>query len=285
MLGTLFGTILGTIVERQSPKRSSFAHLTGKQSEIEGCLRQLLACLGLKDSPSNEPAVVSANDDSQQDTTEELNELKRELAETGFVEDSRHRTIDLISQCTSFLHPERGSDYYILPYSGLPVFDGLISFLTRKAGGNPHDNGVIVADGTAYNTDAAYQPRNAANLGSDSVFYSANRPGQCLGYDFKDARVVVTHYIIRSTGNAPGWRHLRSWVLEGSKDKETWQELDRRIDEGGLNDANAVRCFKVKSIVEARFIRIQATGQDWAGTNHIYLKAFELFGGLRSLPS
>jgi hypothetical protein len=100
-------------------------------------------------------------------------------------------------------------------------------------------------------------------------------------YDFKNMRAAVTHYFVRSYSGQVNAHHLRSWVVEASDDGQKWNEIDRREDCDELNGPNRSRVFDVRSIVEARFVRLRQIGLDWAGCQHIIIEAFELFGGLR----
>jgi hypothetical protein len=91
----------------------------------------------------------------------------------------------------------------------------------------------------------------------------------------------VTHDFLRSNGEGVNGRHLKSWVLEASDDGSTWKEVDRREDAKEMNGPNCSSIFEVQSVVEARFIRIRTIGPDWSGNQYLYIRAFELFGGLR----
>jgi hypothetical protein len=154
---------------------------------------------------------------------------------------------------------------------------GLISYLGKVCGGNPHDKGLICASGSTNGEQA----RNVADLQTDSSFCSSNGADQWLCYDFKDRRVAVTHYILRSNSGGVNGHHLRSWVVEGSSDNSKWLELDCRKDDSHLNNANAIWSFEVRNVVECRFIRIRAIGPNWCGYNHLYFRAFDFFVGLR----
>jgi hypothetical protein len=147
--------------------------------------------------------------------------------------------VDLISRSTSFFLSVGDFDYHICPYGNDSKFNGLISYLGTISGGNPHDKGIICASGSTNGNQA----RNVADLQTDSYFCSTNASGQWLCYDFKDQQVAVTHYILRSNGQAVNGCHLRSWVVEGSSDNVNWSELDCRKDESGLNGPNAVLQF------------------------------------------
>jgi hypothetical protein len=153
--------------------------------------------------------------------------------------------------------------------------------LVKSCGGNPHDKAIICATGTPLNTTSEFYPHNVADLQTDSYFYSQNATDRWMGYDFKDMRIAVTHYILRSNGDSAGGRHLRSWVIEGSEDGGKWVEVDRRENDGSLNGSKSIGSFQVRNVIECRYVRIRPTGPNWQGNNHLYFQAFDLFGGLR----
>jgi hypothetical protein len=66
-----------------------------------------------------------------------------------------------------------------------------------------------------------FAAKNAADLGSDSVFYSGSKPEQWLCYDFSDMVVIPTHYSIRAGSEMSP----RNWVAEGRKCEPTGLSL------------------------------------------------------------
>jgi hypothetical protein len=127
-----------------------------------------------------------------------------------------------------------------------------------------------------------YDPKNVADLETDSSFLSKTADNQWLCYDFKDMRVVVTRYTLRSHTNAKDTNHLRAWAIEGSEDGEQWTEIDRQEDDASLNGPKAIGSFEVRNVMECKCVRIKSIGQAWGGTKSMYFGAFELFGGLRA---
>jgi hypothetical protein len=140
-----------------------------------------------------------------------------------------------------------------------PRLEGLVPFLGKAAGGNPAEKGLISATGSStYSAPATA----VADLGSDTHFCSNGAQNQWLCYDFKDLRVSVTHYLIRS---CDGW-YLRSWVIEGSEDGSAWTGPDRREIDRRLNGWRYMDSFDVRNVIESRFIRIRAIGPTWSET-------------------
>jgi hypothetical protein len=80
------------------------------------------------------------------------------------------------------------------------LLDGLISYLTTQQGRNVHDGGLMtVFAHRAYNDEARYAAKNAADLKTDSHFHSMGDSNQWMGYDFREMiRMIPTHYSVRS---------------------------------------------------------------------------------------
>jgi hypothetical protein len=77
--------------------------------------------------------------------------------------------------------------------------DGIISYLTRKHGGNVHDKGIVThTSKSVLNDDSKYAMRNVADLTSGSYFESQNEPGQWVCWDFRELRVRPSHYTMTS---------------------------------------------------------------------------------------
>jgi hypothetical protein len=75
------------------------------------------------------------------------------------------------------------------PREGSPL-DGIIAALTRTAGGNVFDRGIV--DVSASSVNGNLVARNAVDLGQQNYFRSENQPNQWLRYDFKDRRIRLT---------------------------------------------------------------------------------------------
>jgi hypothetical protein len=137
--------------------------------------------------------------------------------------------------------------------------DGIIAHLTRECGGNVHDRHIVdVKSGSfekeihganhhsgAYNNADWTAAKNATDLETDSAYrlHSEDIPhtrNNWVCYDFKERRIVPTHYTIRTYDYGPaGGRHLKSWLVETSADGESWREVAREEDNKQLNDRSS----------------------------------------------
>jgi hypothetical protein len=171
------------------------------------------------------------------------------------------------------------------------LLDGIIAHLTREYGGNVHDcNVVTVSSSRPYGGDAGYAAKNAADLKGDSVFFSSCRNGDddipntrnnWISYDFKDRRVVPTHYSIRSQCKGFAYNiNPKSWILEASMDGKEWVEIDRRENNAELIERDVTRMFKVAKSEKCRFIRLVNIGRNHHGSDCLVISSLEIFGSL-----
>jgi hypothetical protein len=164
------------------------------------------------------------------------------------------------------------------PLPSANSLDGIISYLTRKHGGNVHDSAIVtLTSKSVLSDDARYAVRNLADLASQAGFYSKDEPNQWVCWDFHEMRVRPTHYTIKSA-------RLKSWVIESSLDGVNWAEMDRKTNTTDLKSprlgSNAVASFALSNPTEFRFIRLTQTGKSHNATDGLVFLAFEVFGTL-----
>jgi hypothetical protein len=160
------------------------------------------------------------------------------------------------------------------PLKGARSVDGIISYLSRKCGGNVHDKRIVTITSKSVHGDFCWNAGlNAAGLTSNSDFRSKDEPGQWICWDFHEMRVRPTHYTIKSDS-------LKSWVVESSLDFVNWTEIDRRTNNDDLKEEPHIRSFTVPKSAECRFIRLTQTGGNHSSDNELRVTAFEVFGSL-----
>jgi hypothetical protein len=181
--------------------------------------------------------------------------------------------------------------------------DGIIAPLTRACGGKVHDHDVIdVMYGTfekethkanprwgALHTRDDYAAKNAVDLEVGSIFCSAFRDrsdkiphtrNNWVRYDFKERRIVPTHYTVRSYRGDPGRKHLKLWLIETKADGESWREVAREENNKQLKGCRFSGTFAIADSGECRFIRLVNIGRNHFGEDRILISAWEIFGSL-----
>jgi hypothetical protein len=168
-----------------------------------------------------------------------------------------------------------------IPPGSAVSLDGIIAYLTRELGGNVSDLHIVEITGPAQS--ASQLAKYAATFDTAHYFHSENKPDRWICYDFKNRRVLPTHYSIHAHTN--NW-WLRSWVLEGSSigpadgPRDVWTELDRRENDASTKADHPIGTFPVSASGAYRFLRLRQTGKNAGGQDWLILFAFEIFGDL-----
>jgi hypothetical protein len=159
--------------------------------------------------------------------------------------------------------------------------DGIISYLTRKYGGNVHENGIVtISTKSIYSDTPSEDLKLLVEFTGNGFFWSGNEPNQWICWDFHDVRITPSHYLLKAS-------RLKSWILEGSLDGQNWTELDRRRDDDEAFWLGSTLPFAVSVVAECRFVRLTQTGENHQGDHCLFVWGMELFGTLfecRLLP-
>ena len=157
-------------------------------------------------------------------------------------------------------------------------FKGIINYLTEKTGGNIIDNGTINLTSIypTYNTHPKF------------LLYQTQsyhfKPNDIICYDFKNMKVKISSYTIKSSGNLVG--HIKNWAIEISDDGESWTEIDKHTNDSTLNSPNKIATFKVTQNNFARFCRFRYIGDYWKQISgytalSIRIDSIEFYGMLK----
>jgi hypothetical protein len=167
----------------------------------------------------------------------------------------------------------------VFKYEEGKSFEGIISFLTREHGGNVHDRGIVSVTSSSVNNN--HLAKHVVDF--DSLLYAQtnNESNGWICYDFKDQRVNVDHYSLRTRNDYDGY-HPTNWINEGSIDGREWVEIDRRNDCRDLLGVSRSMTFSTSNTGYFRHIRLRQTGNDSSGYDYLTVSAFELFGILRN---
>jgi hypothetical protein len=163
--------------------------------------------------------------------------------------------------------------------------DGIIAHLTRGCGGNVDDHDVVeITSSKPLSDHAWYAAKNVADLNQSSRFLSSFRDkaenipqerNNWICYDFKERRIVPTHYAIR-----PAVPRLKSWVIEASADGIKWREIDRREITEQFANEKVTKTFPIAGRTKCRFLRLVNIGRNHGGNDALAVEAWEVFGNL-----
>lgn len=155
---------------------------------------------------------------------------------------------------------------------------GIFNYITEVMETNPSS----IIDVTSSSFNQQHPPENVIDQPNNDTQYfeSNNEANSWICFDFKNMKISLSHYTLKTWFWGPNFQHLKSWVVEGSDDGNEWTELDQREDEDSLNDALAFRRFKCAVRVTCRYVRIRSTDIDHSGTHLLILNAVEFYGRL-----
>jgi hypothetical protein len=162
-----------------------------------------------------------------------------------------------------------------LPFREGSPFEGIISFLTRTHCGNVSDLGIVSISSSSVNGSCV--AKNVADFNTSSLGQTGGGANGWICYDFKDQRVKIEHYSLRSRSDSDS-HHPINWALEGSVNGTEWVELDRRSNCRDLCGLNKSATFSASENDFFRKIRLLLREMDSSGYRYLTINAFELFG-------
>jgi hypothetical protein len=114
------------------------------------------------------------------------------------------------------------------------------------------------------------------------INFTQNKPGQWAAVDLGAShRLVLDHYALRA--DQFNW-YLRSWILEGSNDADTWQPLREHKNDASLAGSMAVAAWALDGAAVGgrsfRHFRVRQTGKNAYPTDHLNCAGIELYGRL-----
>ncbi|KAK8893839.1 hypothetical protein M9Y10_022268 [Tritrichomonas musculus] len=165
-------------------------------------------------------------------------------------------------------------------------FQGIMQYLTEKTGGNIHDNGTIKIDSNSLSKNN-YHPKNLIDFNNDNNYYHSNNDILSeIYFDFKDKKIQLTDYSIKSYDQESYTGHIKDWAIDVSNDGKNWDTIDTHKNDNALNGPNIIATFSIqkKDSEFSRFVRFRQTGPNWNGRNcnFIYFSTIEFYGNLKS---
>jgi hypothetical protein len=261
------------IGELEGENRHHEETILTQASEIEGlktaknkCEDELKGSIKATDAQRQELMQLKDEMQVKQDRLlKELAERKDELNKFGRFPPSMKRGT-----------AENGMEY--------DIPDGILVHLKQKRGGNLCGRNVVgVTMSQAYGGNPKDIADPETTLECMSYWGGGDGPGtrnNWVCFDFKDRRIVPTHYGIRTMGGGPGSYHLKSWLVETSVDGKVWREVDHRENNDQLNGTWFTAIFAVTGGEICRFIRLVNLGKNHWGNTALYIQALEIFGSL-----
>ena len=161
----------------------------------------------------------------------------------------------------------------IIEYNGNNTFDGIFNHLSKKCDGNPVDKNIV----ESFAKGQSSNPKDLLNYSQiNDGWYLNEVVDNYFAFDFKEKKVSVNAYSIRSGENSSHWDHPVSFAIEGSNDKTNWKTIDEKTDNTDIGDNLKPYTWKCKQSSFYRYIRFRLIKINQPGVLRTSL--FELFG-------
>jgi hypothetical protein len=159
---------------------------------------------------------------------------------------------------------------------------GICNFLSEKYGGNVVSTGMVSIRGNSIDDARDQLLPQLVNYEWDKCWTSRNVENSWVQFHFMRTLVFITHYGIKTYRSGPGFSHLKSWVLQGSRDGTNWFDLNVQENCAELNGRSKIAIFPLQDPNEVCFIKLRQTGVNHGGDHYMILTNIEFYG---SLPS
>lgn len=157
------------------------------------------------------------------------NRLKQKVNQTeSFQNSKRYKFKETKSACND------------IKYTG-EAFNGIFNYFRKHS--NIQDEVKITASSVGQGNIESIVQINSPNL----PFNTQDKRESWVCFEFINHKVALTNYTIRSNNWGAGSHHLKSWVIEGSKDKQKWDIIDDVKNCSFLNGSNYVHTFSVQN--------------------------------------
>ena len=168
-----------------------------------------------------------------------------------------------------------------IDFDGKNPFNGIFAEMTRRCNGkNPHEKGKIkiIPSDNICNT---YSHTIEDGFKSHWFTFVAN---PFLKFDFKENKVKINGYSLRTYSGEAGCAHLKSWDVEGSNDDKSWEIIQSIRDNEQLNDSKREAFWSITENDKSyRYIRIKMVGKSWANADFMVIRNIELFGSVEKI--
>lgn len=183
---------------------------------------------------------------------------------------------ELFSEEMASHHRRNNEDGVVIPYTGEP-FNGIIAYLWRSCHDNPVKQSLLSISGNSFNSGYIRVLPQILDPNFKGNWNSLNEAGSYLSIDFLEHKINLTAYTLKTYNAANEWRHLRSWVVEGSNGSG-WKEIHKVKRTSLLNGENKVATFSCPNTCFYQTIRFKMTGPNHYGDWYFFLAGIELFG-------
>lgn len=167
----------------------------------------------------------------------------------------------------------------IFSYEKGKEFKGIINYLTKKTGGNIHDNHTIEITSNSISN----HPKYLLDFNKNNCYMTqSSEKNAWICFDFKKMKIEISNYSIKSHSFDINSTHIKNWIIEISDDGENWTKIDEHSNYDGLNGHYISKTFSVEPNEFSRFCRFRHTGEYYGYPNWcLAFNSIEFYGRLK----
>jgi len=157
-------------------------------------------------------------------------------------------------------------------------FSGIIKHLHDKS---EYDYSSIKVTASGQSVRSYGKPEEVISPKFEGEWTSNNEQNSWFMVEFKNHKIEVCGYTIKTYNGTTNGTHMKSWIVEGSTDGVAWITIDAVTNSQDLNKSDAILSKTIRPIGEHSLIRIKQTDKNHFGTHCMSLARFELFGTIK----
>ena len=157
-------------------------------------------------------------------------------------------------------------------------YEHIIQHLSEKCNDNAHTQNIVQITASSMITD--YLKVENIVEQNNNFFGTKDEANSWIQFDFKEKKVLLDRYSLKTFNGSENDAHLKSWILEVSNDGENYKEIDRHENDDILNGRLKTATFKVSCLTPQRFVRLRQIGSNWYGSNCLLINQVEFSGFL-----
>ena len=173
-------------------------------------------------------------------------------------------------------HKEFLTNRYIFQ-NNMQRHEHIIQYLNEQCHGNVHTQNIVCITSS---TIGFGKVENIV-VHDDSIYFGTeNAENSWIQFDFKESKVLLDSYTLKTLDWKEDSAHLKNWVLEVSNDGQNYTEVDRQENCDLLNGKLKKAKFQVSFSIPQRFVRLRQIGTNWGQNYYIRINQIEFSGFL-----
>ena len=160
-------------------------------------------------------------------------------------------------------------------------YEHIIQHLSEQCHGNVHTQNIVDITSSSKLENESFKAENVVEQSNNLGFGTKNENDSCIQFDFKERRVLLESYTLKTMNWPENYGHLKSWIIEVSNDGQNYIEIDRHENSDLFNGRLRTETFKVSCSTPQKFVRLKQIGPSWNGSKSLYLNQIEFSGFLK----